>query len=132
MGPGAQGVARTQQSTQPMGPVTQGEARDVARCDKDVVAPRSSATSPPVMGVKGQVPGDLEPFSNLGKGDRGQQGTKDQGPGAEEARPGSSAPGTESLVSGPAEGRPKRAVKQPVHLVVGSPAVPRSKRTLRG
>ena len=102
---------------------------------KDAGGPRGASASHPASGVEGQVPGDLEPFSNLGKGDRGQ-GTKDQGPGAQEAtRPVSSARGTgtgSSLVSGPTEGRPKRACKQPVRLAVGSKPKPQSKRTVRG
>ena len=48
-----EGSQGSQRSTQPMGPEAQGEARDVARCSKDVEVPRSSSTSPPVTGVEG-------------------------------------------------------------------------------
>ena len=135
MGPGAQGVAGSQRSTQPMGPVVQGEARDVAVEGKDVVEPCGSTTSPPVAGVEGRWPGDLELFSNLGEVDRGMLGsTRPGSPGARSGKsdgggksavshPASSGPDKTSarvVVSGPSEGRPKRACVKPVRYGASS------------
>ena len=110
-----------------MGPGARGEAH-VAVEGKDVVKPRSSSTSPPVAGVEGPWPGDLQPFSNLGEEDRrgptrssrrGQDGGKTgASPGV---KPGAKESATSTIVSGPVEGRPKRAVKQPVRFGHPSP-----------
>ena len=124
-----------------MGPEAQGEAGDVAGCGKDVEAPRGAYTSPLVAGVKGQVPRDLELFSNIpGRGLTGPASRRRGGPtsssssaspaSSEAATPGSPTPGA-SNVSGPAEGRPKRACIKPHHLVVGSPTNPRFNGTKR-
>ena len=49
-----------------MGPVAQGEARDVAKAGEDARVPRSSSAEPARYGVERPgVPGDLEPFTNL-------------------------------------------------------------------
>ena len=100
-----------------MGPEAQGEAWDAARCSKDVEGPHSSSTSPPVAGVEGQVPGDLEPFSNiLGRGVKGPASGRSgptSAPSLSTKTPSlatSSSPGTlpGASVSGPVEGHPKR------------------------
>ena len=139
MGPGAQGVAGSQRSTQPMGPVAQGEARDVAAEGKDVVEPRGSTTSPPVTGVKGRWPGDLEPFSNLGKADRGMPGNTR--PGSPGTRSGKLDGGGKSQVSHPASSGPDKTSAtvvvsgpgvKPVRYGVSSLAPPQSIKDLRG